>query len=248
MAKQGGLGMAAFVGGNDLSGDIMSFSKISGSVATLDVTPINKSAHVRLFGQRDGGIDFGTAFNPSPGAAHPVLAALPTADVQVMGCINLVVGGEAACQVAKQIEYNPTRANTGMLDAAVTSQANGFGLEWAKLLTPGLRTDTAATNGTGYDSAASASFGFQAYLQVTAFTGTDVTVKIQDSADNATFADLAGGAFAQTTAAQTTQRIASVNTATVRRYLRAVTVTTGGFTSVSFVVAINKNQVAGQVF
>ena len=59
-----------------------------------------------------------------------------------MGCINLVVGGEAACQVAKQIDYNPTRANSGMLDAAVTSQANSYGLEWAKLLTPGAYTAT----------------------------------------------------------------------------------------------------------
>jgi hypothetical protein len=241
--------MGALVGGYDLSGDIMSFSKISGSVATLDVTPISKSAFVRIFGLRDGGIDFNTAFDSAAGASHPVLAALPRGDVQVMGCINLVVGGEAACEVAKQIDYNPNRANTGMLDAAVTSQANGYGLEWAKLLTAYLRTDTAATNGASYDSAASSSFGFQAYLQVTAFTGTDVTVKLQDSADNATFADLAGGAFTQiTSGTPQAQRIAVGNTATVRRYIRAVTVTTGGFTSVTFAVAINKNPVAGVVF
>lgn len=240
--------MACFVGGNDLSGDIMSFSKISGSVAVLDVTPINKSAHVRLTGQRDGAIDFTTAFDPAAGASHPVLAALPRGDVQVMGCINLAVGGEAACLNAKQIDYNPTRANSGMLDAAVTSQANAYGLEWGKLLTPGLRTDTAATAGAAYDFTAATSFGFQAYLQVTAFTGTDVTVKLQDSADNVTFTDLASGAFAQTTAAQTTQRIAVVNTATVRRYVKATTITTGGFTTVSFAVALVKNPVAGQVF
>src|SRR6202035_3007303 len=115
MAKQGGMGMACFIGGNDLSGDIMSFSKISGSVATLDVNPINKSAHVCMFAIRDGAIDFTPAFSPSAGAEPPVLAALPRADTQVMGCINLAVGGEAACEVAKQIDYYPTRANTAML-------------------------------------------------------------------------------------------------------------------------------------
>lgn len=244
MAKQSGLNMACFIGGYDLSGDVMGFSKISGSVATLDVTPINKSAHVRLYGQRDGAIDFTTAFNPAAGAEHPVLAALPRGDVQVMGCINLSIGGEAACEIAKQVDYNPNRANTGMLDAAVTTQANGFGLEWAKLLTAGLRTDTVATTGASYDSGAATSFGFQAYLQVTAFTGTDVTVKLQDSADNASFADLASGGFTQTVAAQTTQRIAVGGAATVRRYVRATTVTTGGFTSATFVVAVNKNVVA----
>lgn len=402
MAKQSGLGMACFVGGYDLSGDIMSFSKISGSVATLDVTPISKSAHVRLYGQRDGGIDFTTAFDPAAGQSHPVLAALPTGDIQVMGCINLSVGGEAACMNAKQIDYNPTRANSGMLDAAVSTQANGYGLEWGKLLTPGaytaanqltgqnagfeggignwvaltncavadssaqahtgsdsmsmtstasgdmvaescaagsiatqgfavvpgqgvsvqawLRTAVSArtcsvgvhwftsggssvstTYGTGaadsstgwtvesgmltapataafgcvsvkvaatgagsevhyvddvvadvlpvsYDSGGSLAFGAQAYLQVTAFTGTDATVSVVDSADNVSFTAVTGLTFAQTTAANTFQRVATSNTATVREYLGVSVATTGGFTALSFSVAIVKNPIAGQTF
>lgn len=403
MAKQGGLGMACFVGGNDLSGDVMSFSKISGSVAPLDVTPINKSAHVRIFGQRDGAIDFNTAFDPAIGASHPVLAALPRGDVQIMACINLQVGGEAACEVAKQVDYNPNRANTGMLDATVTSQANGFGLEWGKLLTPGAYVasnfltgqnagfeggngnwtaltncaiaNTAAQAHTGsnslqltstaggdmvaesctagniltqgfavvpgqgvvlqawgrtavsartvsvgvhwftsggasisttyatgvadasgawtivpggtltapataafgcvsykvaatgagaevhylddvqalvlpasYDSGGSLAFGAQAYLQVTAFTGTDATISVVDSADNVSFAAVTGLTFAQTTAAQTAQRLATSNTATVRRYLGVSVSTVGGFTALSFALAVNKNPVAGVVF
>jgi hypothetical protein len=73
-------------------------------------------------------------------------------------------------------------------------------------------------------------------------------VKIQDSADNASFADVSGFAFTATTAAHTTQRIATSNTATIRRYLRAVTTTAGGFTSVTFSVMVSRNQIAGQVF
>jgi hypothetical protein len=84
-------------------------------------------------------------------------------------------------------------------------------------------------------------FGFQAYLQVTGFVGTDVTVKLQDSADNVTFADLAGGAFAQIAATAQAQRIAVGGTATVRRYVRASTVTTGGFTSATFSVVLVRN-------
>lgn len=244
MSKQSGLGMACFVGGFDLSGEIMSFSKISGSVAVLDVTPISKSAHVRIGGQRDGGIDFDTAFDPVAGHSHPVLAALPTADVHVMGCVGTAIGAPAAMIVAKQISYDPTRAADGMLSSTVSTVANGFGLEWGYQLTAGLRTDAAAALGVSNDFTAASSFGFQAYLQVTAFTGTDVTVKLQDSADNVTFADLASGAFAQTTGANTAQRIAVGGTATVRRYVRATTVTTGGFTSVTFGVALVKNPVA----
>jgi hypothetical protein len=91
-------------------------------------------------------------------------------------------------------------------------------------------------------------FGAQAYLQVTAFTGTDVTVTLQDSADNSSWANIASGAFAQTTAAITTQRLALTNTATVRRYLRAITTTVGGFTSVTFGVMFNRNPIAGVSF
>jgi hypothetical protein len=78
--------------------------------------------------------------------------------------------------------------------------------------------------------------------------GTDVTVKIQDSADNVSFADVSGLAFTQLTAGRTAERLATANNATIRRYLRAVTVTTGGFSSLAFAVVIVKNETAGQVF
>ena len=48
MAKTSGLGDNCYVGGYDLSGDIGSLGKISGSVATIDVTGINKSAFERI--------------------------------------------------------------------------------------------------------------------------------------------------------------------------------------------------------
>lgn len=95
-----------------------------------------------------------------------------------------------------------------------------------------------------YDTGASASFGAQAYLQVTAFTGTDMTVAVYDSADNVTFAPVASLAFAQTTAAHTTQRIAIGNTATVRRYVAVVVTTAAGFTAASFAVSLTKNVTA----
>lgn len=244
MAKTSGLGDQFLIGGYDLSGEVNALSKVSGSLATLDMTPINKSAHVRLDGLKDGAIDFTTLFDPAAGHSHPVLATLPRTDVICAYLRGGVLGNPAACEVAKQVDYAPTRANDGMLSSAVSTVANGFSIEWGDQLTAGLRTDTAATNGTAVDFTAATSFGFQAYLQVTAFTGIDVTIKLQDSADNSSFADLASGAFTQTTAAHTTQRIAVGGTATVRRYVRASTVTTGGFTSVTFSVVLVKNKIA----
>ena len=78
-------------------------------------------------------------------------------------------------------------------------------------------------------------FGAQAYAQVTAFTGTSVTVTVQHSPDNATWSTLV--AFAAVTAAPAFQRVAA--TGTVGRYLRVIT--TGTFTAASFGCAVMVN-------
>jgi hypothetical protein len=249
--KSSGLGDNFYVAGFDASGDIQQLNGISGGPALLNFTPINKSAYERKGGVRSGQIEYTAFFNTVPvtGATHEKLAALPRTDQVVTYCRGTALGDEAACLVSKQINYDPNRADDGMLTFGVSAQSNGYGLEWTRLLTAGIRTDTAATLGTGIDTTASASFGGQAYLQVFGpFTGTDATVKIQDSADNVTFADVAGFSFTQITAAPTAERIALGNTATLRRYLRATTVTTGGFTALSFAVGVAKNEVAGVVF
>lgn len=85
-------------------------------------------------------------------------------------------------------------------------------------------------------------FGFQAFLHVASFTGSSAVVKLQDSADNTTFTDIASGAFtAVTSTTPQAQRIAVGGTAAVRRYVRAST--TGTFSSVSFWVQLSQNQV-----
>lgn len=248
MAKEHGLASELFIGGYQLSGDIQAVDNISSPVATLDVTGINKSAYERIVGLRDGMIDVTTFFNTSAGRVHPVLKTLPTTDTHVMYCHKTTIGNPAACLVAKQINYDGSRASDAGFTFKMQAQGNAYGLEWGQLLTAGLRTDTAATNGSSLDTTASADFGAQFYLQCTAFTGTDVTVKIQDSANNTDWTDITGAAFTQITAGPTFERIALANTATVRRYVRAVTVTTGGVTSVSFAVAMVKNETAGVQF
>ena len=242
MAKSSGLGSVLYYDGYDLSGDKQSFN-IASPMTPIDVTPINKSAMERIGGRRDGSMSSVSFFNPAVGQAHPVESALLTTDrVYTIG-IGSTIGSKAANLVAKQIGYDPTRTAEGELTFSIEAQANGYGLEWGELLTAGVRTDTAATNGTSLDLAASTSFGAQAYLHVTAFTGTDVTIKIQDSADNSSFTDLTAGAFTAVTTAPQSQRIQTARNATVRRYLRVATTTSGGFTSVSFVVTVVKNTV-----
>ncbi|MFB7440253.1 hypothetical protein ACFC01_18150 [Streptomyces mirabilis] len=250
MAKTSGLGDALYLGGNDLSGDYTAIGNVGGGPAALTTTGIDKGAMERIGGVRDGRLEATAWFNPT--LSHPVLSALPTTDVTSMYCRGTALGSPAANIVGKQVNYDGTRGQDGSFTFAVSMQANGFGVEWGYLLTAGKRVDVAATNGTGVDFGLGSSplfngqalFGAQCYLQVFAFTGTDVTIKVQDSADNATFADVTGMTFTAVTSGPGVQRIATASNQTVRRYLRAVTTTVGGFTSCTFAVAAVRNDVA----
>lgn len=244
MTKQSGLGDNLYVSGYDLSGRIASIDSISTPVATIDVTDITQEAVSRIPAMRDGKIDCTTLFDPVHDV-HTVLSALPSTDRHLMYCRGTTLGAPAACMVAKQIGFDPTRAQSGEVTLKTSAVANSYGLEWGVLLTSGKRTDTAATNGSSVDTLASAAHGFQAYLQVFAFSGTDVTVKLQDSADDSSWSDITSGAFMQVTSGPQVQRIAVADGATVRRYVRAVTTTSAGVTSCTFAVALIKNVVAG---
>lgn len=239
MAKQSGLGDYCLIDGYDFSGDIGSLSRIGGGPTLSEVTGITVGAPERIGLLRDGGIDFAAWFNPSTDRAHDVLSTLPTADRVVTYCRGLGIGSQAASCVAKQLNYDPTRGADGQLTLAITTQANGYGIEWGEQITAGKRTDTTATNGASLDfGATSTLFGWQAYAHLIAFTGTNVTLTIQDSADNATFANLTGGAFTAFTGIGA-QRLEGGRTATVRRYVRVAT--SGTFTSATFLVNFVRN-------
>lgn len=257
MAKQSGLGDALWISGYDLSGDIQQLNEIQGGASPIDVTGINKAAVERILGVRDGKIDATTFFNPTNGigqlkSVHERLSLLPTTDQIVTYGRGTTLGSPAACLVSKQLNYDMKRTADGEVNFDESSVANAFGLEWGVQLTAGQRTDATATNGTGVDFGlgspplfnGSGLFGAQFYLHVFAFTGTSVTVKIQESSDNGVgdaWADVVGGAFTAATGI-TTQRLETARGQTVERYLRAVT--TGTFTNAVFAVVANRNDVA----
>jgi hypothetical protein len=247
VAKQSGLGDNFYVGGVDLSGDISALDQISTARAVIDVTGIDKSANERIHGIKDGGFAFTSFFNPSAGQAFPTLKALPTADVACSYFRGTTIGNPAASCIGKQINYDGNRTDSGELTFKASVQGNGYGLEWGRMLTAGKRTDTTATSpATGVDTLASASFGAQAYLHVFAFTGTSVTVTLQDSADNISFTAMGTPMVFAAATTVGTQRISIANTSTVRRYVRAIT--TGTFTNAVFAVNLVKNEEAGVVF
>jgi len=251
MAKKSGLGDNFYISGYDLSGDVGALSKIALPCALLDVTAIDKYATERRRGLKDGSIDFNTWFNDAKIAdgdptdqEHIVLKGLPRTDVIALYYRGTILGGPVAAILGKHVNYDWVRGADGSLQGTVQVLGQGSRLEWCESLTVGKRTDVAATNGASVDyGAVDTKFGLSAYLEVFAFDGTDVTVKLQDSANDAAWDDIVDAAFAQITIAAPpgqAQRIEIGLTATVRRYVRAVTVTTGGFASLVFAVAFDR--------
>lgn len=245
ISKSNGLGDGFLIGGFDLSGDVASVDSISGPQGTFDVTAINKSAHERIGGLRDGNMQFTSFFNNASNQEHAILKTLPRTDTIATYLRGTALGNPAACVSGKQIDYAPTRDNSGALTLKVEVQANGFGLEWGKQITAGLRTDTTATTGAAFDDLGATSFGGQAYFQLVAFTGTSVTIDIQS-------ATTSGGTYATTglTSSALTvvgsQRVAVANTTTINEFLKVKT--TGTFSNAVFAVVFVRNPIAGIVF
>jgi hypothetical protein len=244
MAKKSGLGQNMYVGGYNLSGDVGTVGSISGGPALLPATGIDVEGMERMGGRRSGAIEWTSYFNDAAGRAHPTLSTLPRTDVHLMYCTGTTLGDSSAALIGKQIGYDATLADDGGLSFALSAQSNRYGIEWGKLLTAGLRSDTGATNGDSLDHGEATSYGLQAYLQVISFAGTDVTIKLQESSDDGVgdaFGDVTGGGFTEVTSGPTTERIATAVDLAVERYLRVVTTTSAGFTELTFAVTVVRN-------
>jgi len=242
VAKQSGLGDRLFVAGVNVSGDITAIGNIGGGPAAMDCTGIDKEAFERIGGIRDGRLEATSWFDPAAGAGHDTFSALPTTNQIVTYCRGASLGKPAACLVGKQINYDGSRGNDGAFTFTVNAQASaGVPLEWGVLGTAGVRTDTAATNGSSIDGGAATAHGLAAYLHVFAVTGTSVTVSLEDSADNSSWAAITGASFTAATGV-TSERITTAVGSAVRRYVRVVT--TGTFSNAQFAVAIVRHETA----
>lgn len=243
--KSSGLGDNFYIDGIDVSNDLGALSRISAPQTVAEQTGIDRYAPERIALLRDGAMDGMCWWNPT--GIHTKLDDLPTADVVLSYFRGTAVGNDAASMVAKQLNYDGTRANTGQLTFNFSAQANGYGLEWGEQLTAGIVSHAGATNGSSLDNGASTAFGLQAYLHVFGVTGTSVTAKLQHSTDNAVWADVTGGGFTAVLAGATSaQRIATANNLTINRYLRVVT--TGTFNPATLACMVVRNPIANVNF
>jgi hypothetical protein len=239
VAKKSGLGQNLYVDGFNVSGDALSW-ELSHENELLETTGIDKSAYERTLGLRGGTANVTSWFNDATGQQFDAFKTPVAANGKLITVTTGTTLGDAAfAGIAHQGTFAGNRGDDGTFTFEVeASVRNGVPFEWGVQGTAGVRTDTAATNGTGIDHGASTSFGLAAYLQVFSFTGTSCTVTIQESSDDAAtdaYAAVTGGAFTAATG-RTTQRIQTATNQTVERYLRVVT--TGTFSSCAFHVTI----------
>lgn len=242
MARYHGKDCRVYFGKRDASNDLVSID-VSMSAEVHDITTFG-SSDFRTFGAGLG--QWEASFNAiyeteaTPGVTTigrqlEALLGVNTAGTTIVsvyvGDADTVadtgwVGGEATLtkigqpvSVADILKVNATLQGSGSVGAN------------ANLLSPLAAVSTTA-NGTAVDNAVSTALGYRANLHVTAATGTGGTIKVQHSADNSTWADLA--TFTAATAATSETKAA---TGTVNRYLRSVA-TINASSSLTFVCGI----------
>ena len=238
MVKRSGLSQQLYHHGNDLSGDTLALNQVASPREVFTSTGISKDAVERIMGRGDGIIEITVGFNDATGAAHPSLSTLPTTDVVILYAMGGTIDDPCAMLVAKQVNYDPTREPNGNLTIDTQALGQGSPLEWGVMLTAGIDTDSTATNNSSKDDAASSSNGIIAVLQLNELDYGTVTVTIEDSSDNTTFASLAAFTAVADGNEPTAQRITA--TGTVNRYLRIAT--SGTFSNADYAVGYRRGE------
>lgn len=233
MAFVHGKGAVVLHGLTDASGYFNSLD-VELSVDPAETTTFGKNAKTFIPGLKDGKVSLGGLFDVAIDAVLSAAIGASTGDAVTVAPQALALGGRVWVCSSRSTSYKSSVPVGGVVAASMSIQADN-GVDPGVVLAD-LSARTATANLTAVDSGVTSTLnGWSANLHCTVASGTSptLTVKLQDSADNSTFADLTGGAFTQLTAAGS-QHLEG--TGTVRRYVRAV-YTIGG-TTPSFTAAV----------
>lgn len=228
MAFQHGSKAKVLLNGYDISGFTKSVS-MSGSVDTAEVSVLGNTAKQYVPGLMDATLSLDGAIDGAAGAGDEILNAAFT--VATDGLLYLPQGYGSVGQPALGFDGNVVsyELNTDVGDAGTwsASMQSTVGFERGVLLHP-YQAEGAGGNSTGYDQTTVSTTAGGVGV-VSAASGTTLVVKIQDSADNISFADIL---TFTTINARSYQR--QVIAGTVRRYVRCLWTGTGTFAA-SFV-------------
>ncbi len=235
MAFVHGKGTRILIGEYDLSGYFNQVS-ISKDVQAVSVDTFGNNDHAFIAGLSGGTIALGGLFDSTAstgsdevlnaaldGSQQVVTVSFPGADT---------IGDAATLLHARETSY-PVRGTTNdavRLNSGLTADG---GIRGGNVLHH-YNSESSASNFASVDNSASTPDGAVAHLHVISFTGTSATIKVTDSANDSTFADLI--TFASVTAAGSERATAS---GTVDRYARCEL--SGTFSEITFVVSFARN-------
>jgi hypothetical protein len=214
----------------------------STSVDTAETSAFGTSAKTYVVGHRDGTVSLGGMFEgtASTGTDQYFASVLGSATKQkVIVAVEGHSNGTGAIMLqADDTSYEVSSAIADIVQASAEFQSTDA-VEHGKILSSG-STVTATGNGTSVDNGASTANGGAGYLSVPVNTRNgNITVKIQHSADDSTYADLVTFTTVTSTT-KTSQRVEVASGTTVNRYLRVNYTVAGSTGSATPVVAFTR--------
>lgn len=236
MAFQAGKGSIVVGDSVGLTGYLNQYSAPRSQQA-INTTTFGNDDEVFLPGLLSASLTVGGLFDASASASDPTFASM--VDSQTTHLVTVGHGGGAIGDGA--ILFNGVCTQYGITGAHNDAVRLNVGFTGSAAVRNGvmlhaLEAETGTGNFSSVDQTASSSNGGIANLHVTAFSGTNCTIKVQDSANNSTWADLI--TFSSVTGV--TQQRATV-TGTVDRYVRCI-ISAGTFSSVTFAVSFARNR------
>lgn len=230
MAFSHGKGASVLVDEYDLSAFLNTFDGAA-TADTAEVTTFGSSSKAYVAGTKDATISLGGFFDGTANAVDEVLqAALGGSALITLAPAGVAtIGNRVSLADCITTSYGVGATVGDAVTVSAEAQVTGGLLPGVLLASLVARTATGQT--AAVDNGASTAAGAKAFLHVTAFTGTNVTIKVQESPDNSTWADLI--TFSTATGATSESGTAS---GTIDRYLRVDI--SGTFTSVTFAVAL----------
>ena len=207
----------------------------SRSIETAETTAFGNSAKTYIVGLQDGTISLSGMFDGAANAIDQEMSDI--IGTENGGIITVAVGGSLAVGervLTAQGDLTSYEVSAPVGDVVAANAefqvdggvGNGISLH-------ALAAETATGSSASHDNAASSANGGVAQLHVTANTMNNNTVfKVQHSADNSTWADLATFTTVATTV-KTAERVTVASGTTVNRYLRS-NWTASGAGSVTF--------------
>jgi hypothetical protein len=223
-----------FVNGYNLASAITEFS-FEGDAEELDATTVSSSGAFRTYvrGFKDGTLDASGIFDADEtdeDRIHNVFSTAWTAGTNNIVTASrgaITVGAAAIMMDGPQLTYEMPHTVGELIMSNATFRADDH-LDFGVFLMND-QLDAGTNNGTSHDGAAESTNGGFMQVHLVNDDATDVDVKLQDSANDADWADVTGAAVSNLSAAHDSGSVAI--TGTIRRYVRAVATVTGGDTT-----------------